>query len=668
MKISFYIENQNIKGVDLSRPELGNPGIGGTEFNFITLIHSIKKYNPKYDCRLFANETTPFSEELPTTKAESCNDAIEQAILAGYEFFIWRPTVREDAKTLINRITDFDIKIIIWAHNTPALEYLDALSRARNVVRFIPVGIEQNRLIGKHPIQAKATVIHNGFDPSKYQQSRVSKDTNSVVYLGSLISVKGFGMLAKVWKRINTIHPHAKLTVIGGGNLYNRNMPLGPLGIAEEKFELEEIIPYLCDQNGEIDPSIEFLGVLGNEKIPLLADALIGIVNPTGKGENCPGSAIEFLASSTPVISADSEGLLDVVEHNVTGLLGNGEQALINNICELLSNPKKATKLGKNGPAVIAQKFNHKLACQKWGAIFMEETDTFVEPSDFLSSRYFPYITYAELLKDKALRAALEKLQLPTALKIYSIWTFIKKNRMYVRFKTENNMYKAVTNKESIYFPGSIPSVKWLHASLHYSKWLKRKYTLPGFVEIEDNDLVFDCGSFVGGFTIAALEKNATVHLFEPSSVNTQCIENNLAGHINYKINNAGLFNKTTNIEFNISPNPVENSILQPDDNQISHTVNIKVWRIDDYCKENKINKIDFLKIEAEGVEEEIIYGIGDITINKIAIDCSPERNGESPLKQIKAFLQSKGFTVRRRGWNLYARPTRQLSQKVLAP
>ena len=37
MKIGLYLPNESYRGVDLSRPDHGNPGIGGTEYNFLTL-------------------------------------------------------------------------------------------------------------------------------------------------------------------------------------------------------------------------------------------------------------------------------------------------------------------------------------------------------------------------------------------------------------------------------------------------------------------------------------------------------------------------------------------------------------------------------------------------------------------------------------------------------
>jgi hypothetical protein len=65
---------------------------------------------------------------------------------------------------------------------------------------------------------------------------------------------------------------------------------------------------------------------------------------------------------------------------------------------------------------------------------------------------------------------------------------------------------------------------------------------------------------------------------------------------------------------------------------------------------------IDFLKVEAEGSEIEVLQGIGNVDVRKIAVDCSPERNQESPAEKIRLQLEALNFKVVRRGWNLYAK------------
>lgn len=44
LAISIFCDDRNYSNIDLSHPELGNPGVGGTEYCFAYLIYALKKY------------------------------------------------------------------------------------------------------------------------------------------------------------------------------------------------------------------------------------------------------------------------------------------------------------------------------------------------------------------------------------------------------------------------------------------------------------------------------------------------------------------------------------------------------------------------------------------------------------------------------------------------
>jgi hypothetical protein len=63
------------------------------------------------------------------------------------------------------------------------------------------------------------------------------------------------------------------------------------------------------------------------------------------------------------------------------------------------------------------------------------------------------------------------------------------------------------------------------------------------------------------------------------------------------------------------------------------------------------------VKIEAEGVELEVFDGLESIRPRKLAIDVSPERDGESPAEEFKSRLAKINYEFRHRGHVLFARP-----------
>ena len=373
IKVGLYLENKNISDVDLSKPEEGNPGIGGTQYNFITMPYYFKK-NIKNEIEFvwYANTIEKLPSEIDSVKVDTCIEAAKTATQQGCDILIWRPKTDDEGLEFINKMNFFDIDIVAWVHNTPGFKALNKMNDSSKLKRFVCVSQEQLDRLRDHNIFHKSTCIFNGFDPEKYIPDReIKKDDNTVTYVGSLVPAKGFHHLARVWPEIHREVPSAKLVVIGSGKLYNRNQSLGEWNIAEENYE-KQWRSYLADENGNIDKSVEFKGTLGSEKISIMQNSNVGVVNPSGRTENCPGSAIEFQAAGTPVVSGAYRGLFDTVVDNKTGLLGKSDKELVNNIVYLLKNKDKAREYGDNGIEFIKKKFSHNRISQQWLSLFKD--------------------------------------------------------------------------------------------------------------------------------------------------------------------------------------------------------------------------------------------------------------------------------------------------------
>jgi glycosyltransferase involved in cell wall biosynthesis len=373
IKIGLYLVNKGYKSVDLSKPEDGNPGIGGTQYNFITLPYYFMKYYSHVEFVVYANIIDNLPKKFKVYEAENITEAARKADHAKCDMFIYRPTQDVEGYQFLENLKTIQIKTIAWAHNTP-FEQLRLLAKHPYLVRYINVSKEQYDMLRDHPIIYKADMIYNGFDPKQYIPSSEVNKEKYVTYIGSLIHAKGFHVLARVWKKVLNHVPDSKLKVIGSGQLYNRNLKLGKWGLAEESYE-NIFRPYLSDGNGKMLESVEFLGVLGKEKIPIMQKTMVGCPNPTGVSENCPGSAIEFQACGTPVVSGAFWGLLDTVKNGETGLLGKTDDDLINNIVELLNDETKVRELGRNGIEFVNKRFDHKSISAKWKKLFDEVTN-----------------------------------------------------------------------------------------------------------------------------------------------------------------------------------------------------------------------------------------------------------------------------------------------------
>ncbi len=371
MKVAFYLENRNIPDVDFTEPEKGNPGCGGNEFLYAVLPYYLAKFNGE-DCEpvLLANHTLKLPFNVGHIKADDVYDAARKAKESKCDFFIYRAKRKEELDVL-DLIEELKLPTICWAHITPTTPVLRKMAQTPSFKAMVLTEGEQFDQSQDSPLATKIALIVNGFDWEGFAlKNPPIKDHKSVIYLGALVRQKGFHVLAKAWPKVLQRVPDAKLTVIGTGALYNASAKLGPWNIADVIYEEKNIIPYLSGPDGKPHPSVYFAGKLGHEKKEIIAKALIGVPNPTGDTENCPGSVVEIEALGTAVVTGAYWGMMDTVVHGVTGLLGRTEEDLVNNICHLLENPGQAIEMGQSGIRFVRERYNYQKASAEWMQLF----------------------------------------------------------------------------------------------------------------------------------------------------------------------------------------------------------------------------------------------------------------------------------------------------------
>src|SRR5262249_30258863 len=136
-------------------------------------------------------------------------------------------------------------------------------------------------------------------------------------------------------------------------------------------------------------------------------------------------------------------------------------------------------------------------------------------------------------------------------------------------YRVEGELVIACQGDREIAFPRPVPMIKLCLIMFGYEEWLRRKYCLPGFVEVQAGDTVVDCGAYVGGFSMSAAKVAREVHVFEPDRTNALCADRNLSGFDNVHVNLCGLYDRSDEMVLNISASSVEHSLLRPDDDVI---------------------------------------------------------------------------------------------------
>ena len=86
----------------------------------------------------------------------------------------------------------------------------------------------------------------------------------------------------------------------------------------------------------------------------------------------------------------------------------------------------------------------------------------------------------------------------------------------------------------------------------------------------------------------------------------------------NIKVINCAISNKTEIVKLNFGDSHLGSSLLHRDEN--NNSIDIQGYSLQDFCKENKINKIDLLKFDIEGAEERLLENESFIKQNVISL------------------------------------------------
>lgn len=137
--------------------------------------------------------------------------------------------------------------------------------------------------------------------------------------------------------------------------------------------------------------------------------------------------------------------------------------------------------------------------------------------------------------------------------------------------------------------------------------------------------VIFDVGANIGGYTKDILEiiPNAKIHCFEPSQYTFQLLSDNLKS-FNVIVNNYAVGDVETEMILYSNKNgsglaSLYKRQLDYYGDELSVAEKVRVITIDDYCDTNKIEHIDFLKMDIEGNEYNALKGATKL-LNKRAI------------------------------------------------
>lgn len=210
----------------------------------------------------------------------------------------------------------------------------------------------------------KLRIIPNGVDPTKFTvpatddlvtfRSRwASPEEQIIFFIGRLVREKGVRVLLDAFLKALAYKDNLKLIVAGKGpatadlKAYASN-----LGIYNRVF------------------FAGFVDDITRNKLYKCSDVAVvpSLYEPFGI------TALEAMASETPVIVSDVGGLGDIVRHGVTGMKSypGNSNSLADNILTLLSDRKLCNKIRKNATKDVLTKFNWDIIAEATSEVYEE--------------------------------------------------------------------------------------------------------------------------------------------------------------------------------------------------------------------------------------------------------------------------------------------------------
>lgn len=190
--------------------------------------------------------------------------------------------------------------------------------------------------------------------------------------------------------------------------------------------------------------------------------------------------------------------------------------------------------------------------------------------------------------------------------------------------------------------------------------WLNRVYDHPS-IRWKDATNILDIGGHIGAFALYAAKKSPSARIisFEPDPITFGYLEKNVTNNHLTKIQTrcAAIGGQTGTATLHVLPGRSEANSLYAE-LQGSHPVSVPVTTLKDVFDTEKIDHCQLLKMNAEGVEYEILYGLPPEYLKRIDVIVMNYhlfvKKPKATPHELRAYLESHGFTVTEQGKRIF--------------
>lgn len=222
------------------------------------------------------------------------------------------------------------------------------------------------------------------------------------------------------------------------------------------------------------------------------------------------------------------------------------------------------------------------------------------------------------------------------------------------KFSKHGNLYKVNYSGSEFLFNSQFKVGRFMFPDKEFGDLVFERYTVSDVI-VESGDIVIDVGANIGEFSYSAAKIARKVISVEPDASAYRCLSENVKKLDNVSCNDYAVTEHDGEFDFYLSSGTSDSSLLEPSSGT-QRTERVKGRTLRSIMLQHGISQVDFLKLEAEGYEPEILQGAGSAlrAIRKVALDASPERYGEPTHEKCMEVLAAAGFSVWRVGWIVF--------------
>ncbi|WP_411768225.1 glycosyltransferase family 4 protein [Winogradskyella sp. A3E31] len=273
-----------------------------------------------------------------------------------------------NAVKLLPLLKNFKNKIVVTFHGYDAHKYQSSYYKALQTLPNIHYTVNTNytlkKVLGLGFQRNTITILPVAVDTELFAPKEKQKPNAlfSILFVGRLVPFKAPLRAIKIVEKLIETHKDVKLTIIGGGELY-------------------DTCSNYIEQNG-LSEHVRLLGALSQQKIKLqmeLADVFLypGIVDDNGRCENQGLVVQEAQAMGLPVVVSNVGGLAEGVIDGETGFVveENLLDVFVEKLIHLKSSSSECHKLASNAIKFIDKHYTTAQHVQRLILIYKDHCD-----------------------------------------------------------------------------------------------------------------------------------------------------------------------------------------------------------------------------------------------------------------------------------------------------